>query len=190
MADIEIELRFPLKNPEQVIEFLNKIANPTAKNLFQRDTYLTPAHRDFLQNKFPFEWLRLRESNKKTSLDYKHFYPEGVEKTDYCDEFVTNIENPESLKKIFNHLNFKQSIVVEKNRNTWLFKDVEIAVDEIKRLGTFIELEIKKDFPTPQEAKAYLYEILKQLNAEVGEEDIRGYPFRILEKQGYKFGQQ
>lgn len=187
--DIEIELKFPLKNPKEVIEFLNKHAQLKSKNVFQRDTYFTPAHRDFLNVKFPFEWLRLRESDKGASLNYKHFYPENAEKTDYCDEFETKIDNPQAVKKIFDSLNFKKAVIVEKSRTTWLFEDVEIAIDDVKELGSFIELETTTHFDDPRKGKEYLYKFLKKLNADVGEEDIRGYPFRILEKQGRKFGE-
>ena len=183
--DIEIELRFPLKNPKDVINFLNTNAKPISKDLFQKDTYFTPIHRDFLNVKYPYEWLRLRETNKENSLNYKHFYPENVEKTDYCDEFEIKIDNIELMKKILLNLNFKKIVVVEKSRSTWMFKDVEIAVDEVKDLGSYIELEAKNHFEDPKKGKEYLYSILEELNAEVGEEELRGYPFMVIEKQKF-----
>jgi len=179
----EIELRFPLHNPQEVIEFLNNNAIITNKGLAQKDSYFNPAHKDFLGVKYPFQWLRIRETPKGCSLDYKHFHPENVEKTDYCDEFQSRVENANTIRKILTMLDFKESVVVDKTRSTWLFKDVEIAIDNVKSLGIFMELEAKKDFENPKQAKAYLYEILKELNAKVGEEDIRGYPFKIIEKQ-------
>jgi adenylate cyclase class IV len=69
-----------------------------------------------------------------------------------------------------------------------LFKDVEIAIDNVKELGSFIELEAMKHFGDPKQGKEYLYAILKELNAELGEECFRGYPFKLLEKKGHKFG--
>lgn len=185
--NIEIELKFPLNNPERIIEFLNKFAKQEKKDISQKDTYYNAPHRDFVKVKYPFEWLRIRETPKGFSLDYKHFHPENVKVTDYCDEFETKIENAESLKKIFENLNFKELVCVDKTRSTWLFKDVEIAIDDVKGIGRFIELELKKEVNNPKEGKEYLYQILKELNAEVGKEDLRGYPFRLLENKGYEF---
>lgn len=186
--NIEIELKFPLENSVEVIEFLNKHAKSDKKDISQKDTYYNAPHRDFVSVKYPFEWLRIRETQKGFSLDYKHFHPENVKVTDYCDEFETKVENVESLKKIMQNLNFKELICVDKNRSTWIFKDVEIAIDDVKELGNFIELELKKEVDNPKEGKEYLYKILDELNAKVGEEDLRGYPFKLLANKGYKFG--
>ncbi|OGY45652.1 MAG: hypothetical protein A2744_03135 [Candidatus Buchananbacteria bacterium RIFCSPHIGHO2_01_FULL_44_11] len=185
--DIEIELKFPLKNVKQCFEYLNAQAKKVISDLIQKDTYYTPSHRNFLAVQYPFEWLRLRETSKGFSLDYKHFHPENVAKTDYCDEFQTNIENIEALKKILVSLDFKEIVVVEKSRDVWQYQKVEIAIDEVKNLGFFIELEATESFADPKKGKDYLYSILKELKAEIGEEDLRGYPFKILEKQGYDF---
>ena len=185
--EIEIELKFPLENCRECIRYLNANARLVAKGVEQKDIYYNSPHRDFLSVDYPFEWLRLRESAKGYSLDYKHFYPENVEKTDYCDEFQTVIENVETFKKILNSLNFKEIIVVKKFRDIWIYKGAEIVIDVVDNLGTFIELEAIDNFKDPKDGKKYLYELLKEISAETGEEDLRGYPFRMLEKQGYKF---
>lgn len=186
-SDVEIEIKFPLQNANDVVGFLNKKAKAGLQNIYQKDTYYSPSHRNFIGYKYPYEWLRLRESAKGASLDYKHFHPENVRKTDYCDEFQTGISNAETLKKILLSLNFKEVIVVEKTRNIWYYKDAEIAIDDVSDLGSFIELELTKKPASSKEGKEYLYNILKELNAKVGEEDLSGYPYRILEKKGHKF---
>lgn len=185
--DKEIEIRFEIKNPETVIAFLDQQAKLINRNIFQRDTYYTPAHKDFLAKKYPYQWLRLRETEKATSFDYKHYYPENTEVTDYCDEFEVKVDKPETLKKILKALDFKQSVVVEKTRGLWLYKEVAVAVDQVKGLGNFIELEVTHHFPNPKDGKQYLYQIIKEIKAELGAENIRGYPCTLLAKQGYKF---
>ncbi|MFH1588961.1 MAG: class IV adenylate cyclase [archaeon] len=187
--DIEIEIKLPLQNPEEVKEFLNKNAKLISENIYQKDSYYVPIHRDFLAVKYPFEWLRLRKSPKGMFITYKHFFPENVKKTDYCDEFETKIDNFEAMEKMFKSLDFKDTAVVEKSRTTWIFEEVEIVIDDVTDLGFYIELEAKRSFENLQDGKPYLYEVLKKLNAKVGEEDLRGYPFRILENKGYKFGE-
>ena len=187
---IEIEIKFPLKNPDEVKQFLNENAKLISENIYQKDSYYVPFHRDFLAVKYPFEWLRLRKSPKGMFITYKHFFPENVKKTDYCDEFETKIDNFEAMEKMFKSLDFKDAVVVEKSRTTWIFEEVEIVIDDVTDLGFYIELEATGDFEKPQEGKSYLHEILKKLNAEVGELDLRGYPFRILENKGYKFSEQ
>ena len=168
---------------------LNENAKLVAEDTYQKDSYYVPAHRDFLAVKYPFEWLRLRKSKKGMFITYKHFFPENAKKTDYCDEFETKIDNFEGMKKMFKNLDFKEAVIVEKSRTVWIFEGVEIAIDEVSNLGFYIELEATGNFKDSQDGKSYLYQILKKLNIEVGEEDLRGYPFRILENKGYKFGE-
>lgn len=185
--DIEIEIKLPLNNPDEVKEFLNEKAKLVAENVYQKDVYYVPVHRDFLGVKYPFEWLRLRESPKGMFITYKHFFPENAKETDYCDEFEAKIDNFGAMQKMFASLDFKEAVVVEKTRTMWLYQKTEIVIDEVKDLGFYIELEATEHFENPQDGKSYLYQVLKELNADVGEADLRGYPFRILENKGYTF---
>ncbi len=180
--NIEIELKFPLKNTERVRAFLNKHATPEKDGLSQKDTYYVPAHRDFLAPRYPFEWLRLRETPKGASVNYKHFYPENAEETDYCDEFETPVDRPEAIEQIFAAIDIKPIVVVSKTRSTWAYKGTEVAIDRIEGLGDFIELESMAPFSTPQAAKAHLRAILAEIGGEVGPEDLRGYPYLLLER--------
>lgn len=184
MKDKEIEIRFPLKNPQKLIEELNSKAQLIDKDIFQKDTYYVPAHRNFLDNDWPYEWLRLRETANGASINYKHYHRESPDKAaDFCDEFQTKIENIDAIKKIFENLNFRDAIIVEKLRSTWGFKNVEIAIDNIKGLGFYVEIESKREFTDPKVEKQHLFNILFELNAEVGQEDVHGYAFALLKKQ-------
>ena len=184
--DIEIEVKFPLKNVEQVVSFLDKSAEKKVEKAVQIDTYFTPVHKNFLEPDYPFQWLRVRESIKGIVLNYKHFYPENKRDADYCDEFEAIVNSP-IIKKILERLDFKKLVEVRKERSSWMYKDVEISVDKIEELGTFIEMEITTHFDNPKVAKEYLYRLTKEIGADVGEEDCRGYPFMLLEKRGHSF---
>lgn len=186
--NIEIEIKLPLHNKEEVTEFLNKNAKIKAKKVRQKDTYFTPAHKDFLDAKHPYQFLRVRESKKGAFFAYKHCHPENSNHVDYLDEYETNIGDSKSLMKILNSLDFKEILFIDKTRSIWEFDDVEIAIDEVKDYGVFIELELKSHHDNPKKAKKYLYSMLNKLNAKVGKEDQDGYAFGILKKQGYKFG--
>ncbi|MBI5466477.1 MAG: class IV adenylate cyclase [Candidatus Kerfeldbacteria bacterium] len=181
--DMEIELKFPLRDVPAEVAFLNAQAKPQKQADRQKDTYYIPAHRNFLDYTYPYEWLRLRETTRGVQLTYKHFYPENTKQTDYCDEFQTSITDGEALKKILASLNFKEIIVVEKTRSTWEYKDVEIAIDEVAGLGPFIELEAMRHYDNPKDGRDYLYGILAEIKVKVGPEDLRGYPYLVLQNR-------
>jgi adenylate cyclase class 2 len=184
LKHLEIELKFPLLNRLELIEKLKSIAKLEKSEELQKDTYYNPAHRNFLSKKPVSEWLRLRESKKGFSLNYKKWHNEDGNKTISCDEFETKIENIESLKKLFENLNFEETIIIEKNRSVWHYKDTEIAIDDVKDLGNFIEIEAKGNFINIGEAKKHLYLILNELGAKIGEQDFEGYPYLLLKKNG------
>lgn len=180
MKNVEVELKFPLYNYEELMQKLNSIAE--GKEEYQKDVYYTPKHRNFLEKKTISEWLRIREESNKFILTYKNWHNDKNRAVS-CDEFETQVEKLSSLKKIFENLNFKEIIVVEKIRSIWEYSGVLIAIDKVKDLGYFIELEAKGDFKNIEEAKKHLYSVLEELNAEVGSQDFKGYPYLLLEKR-------
>jgi adenylate cyclase class 2 len=184
--NIEIEIKIPLDEDIffKVKEKLQKIAKFVKKSK-QIDEYFTPAHRDFVEPKFPFEWLSIRKRGNKIILNYKHYYPENVEVTTHCDEFETEIKDPEQLEKIFSVLDFKKLVTVEKERETYICNDeFEIVLDKVKDLGFFIEIEAIKDFGSIENTREKLFEFAKNLGIDVSKTDKRGYPYLLMKKKG------
>ena len=177
---IEIELTYHLLKPDDLKKRLNSISEFVGESV-QIDTYYVPAHNNFLAEKPILKWLRLRESGKKNSVTYKKWHGVGGVS---CDEYETVVEDAREMKKIFSQLDFKEIVVVEKRRQIWNFKKAEITIDHVKDFGVYIEIEAKGDFKDIKEAEKYLYEILKEIKAEVGDQEFKGYPHRLLEKKG------
>ncbi|MFH0952658.1 MAG: class IV adenylate cyclase [Patescibacteria group bacterium] len=184
LKDTEIELTFPLKNPEELEEQLNDIAEFQDKDVKQEDTYYIPPHHNFIKQNPIREWLRLRETVKGTVLNYKFWHNADDQKAVSCDEYETKLTDAEAIKEILKRLDFIPIIIVDKKRSTWLYQGVEIAIDEVTGLGFYIELEAKGEFKNIAEAKEHLYKVLKELKADVGEQDYKGYPHLLLEKEG------
>ena len=183
MEEVEIELKFPLENAEELIEELKKIAE--VEEIYQKDTYFIPPHRDFLKQSPISEWFRIRETKEGVNLNYKNWHNKEDSQAISCDEFETNFEDINALKKILQSLNFKEIIVVEKERNNWNHNNTIISIDRVTGLGDFIEVEADGEFENIEKAKEHLHNILSELNAKVGEQIFKGYPHLVLEKEGY-----
>ncbi|MDD5254078.1 MAG: class IV adenylate cyclase [Candidatus Nanoarchaeia archaeon] len=181
MENIEIELKFPLLNTEELVKKL-KLTSKFEKESNEKDYYYNLPHRNFLEKKPISEWLRIRESKKGFSLNYKNWHNKEGNCVS-CDEFETKIDDINSLKRIFKNLGIKDLIVVDKTRKTWSYKNTLIAIDNVKELGNFIEVEAKGNFSSIEEAKKYLFKILEEIGAKIGEQDFKGYPWRLLEKK-------
>lgn len=184
MEKVEVELKFPLENAEELIEKLGKISLPSVS--WQRDTYFIPPHRNFLEQNPISEWFRIREirGKGKVVLNYKNWHnKEG--RAVSCDEAETEIEDINALRKILQSLDFKEIAVVEKERKNWKHNNTVISIDNVTGLGKFIEIEADGYFTSVENAKDHLYKVLEELEARTGEQEFKGYPHLILEKEGY-----
>ena len=173
-VEIEIKIQLTENNFSKVKEKLKQVAK-FVKTSKQEDEYFTPVHRNFVEPKYPFEWLSIRKRGGKSILNYKHWHPENAETTTHCDEFETEISNPDSLNKIFSALDLKKLIVVEKERGVYTYNDeFEIGLDSVGGLGNFIEIEAIKDFGSVEKAREKLFEFAKFLGVDISEPDKRG----------------
>lgn len=73
------------------------------------------------------------------SLTYKG--PRGAGELKARDEFQTSISDPDACAVILERLGFCEKIVYEKRRETWRLGECEVVVDELPRLGWFLEIE-------------------------------------------------
>lgn len=183
-TEIEIKIKISKAKLLEIKKKLQKIAKFVKKSS-QEDTYFTPPHRNFIKPKYPFEWLSIRKRGEKNILSYKHYHPENTQKTTHCDELETEITHSEQIEKIFKAIDIKKLITVNKTRETYQFKDqFEIAMDEVKNLGYFIEVETIKDFGSIKEARKQLFEFAMSLEIDITKPDFRGYPYLLLQKKG------
>jgi predicted adenylyl cyclase CyaB len=81
-------------------------------------------------------------------------------------------------------LDFKKVLTIEKDREYWMCGKIEVALDTIKELGTFVEAEAKGDFKDEKEAKKECIKFLENLGIKnVAKTYInKGYSALLFEK--------
>lgn len=182
-SDIETEIKIKLTEKEfkNLNLFLQKEAKFINENK-QVDTYFQPTYCNFVyEEKIKTkekisEWLRIGNRGNKTILNYKNWYDS------YCDEYEVEIDNAENLQKIFKILGLEELIIVEKTRKTYFYLGkYEIALDYVKDLGYFIEIEVKKYTEDVMQEYDALLKVAKDLNLNLDGIDKRGYPYYLIE---------
>ena len=95
--------------------------------------------------------LRLRKTASKAVLTYKESLATGDLTNAPADsgikrriEHETAVADGEAMEAILASLGYRQSLVYEKRRQTWQFKNVEVVVDELP-FGLFLEIEGSAD---------------------------------------------
>jgi len=119
--------------------------------------YFNHACRDFSKTD---EALRLRKVGEKTFLTYKGAKIEKLTKT--REEYEVEVDNFNNAKKILEKLGFKEVVKVKKKRRYFRLKEYLVYLDEVQKLGSFVEIEKKANEYDPKE----LIEFLKALGAE------------------------
>ena len=183
----EVETKHRLLNSAEVIRRLIELkCEHILTDECQTDTYYTPPHRDFLANDIVSEWLRIREANGRCSINFKQWLPIGAEIQNRCDEYESAVSDAFAVKRILCLLDFREIAVVKKKRNSWMFQGVEISIDEVEGLGTFIELEAAETVREDKIDEQYkrFAEMLDVLDARTSPRDRRGYPYQIIELAG------
>ena len=181
MVDTEIEIQVQVDNIEPLLAFLKANAKFQKKH-HQVDEYFTPIHRNFLGVRPAVEWLRLRDNDGVFSTTYKNWHVDEEGKTQYADEYETKIESLDQLRKIFTVIDIKPLITVYKERDIWMYKDYEVAIDKIKGLGDFVEIEYKgnnHEF-NPKEVTTEMVKFLKDVGCGTIKRNYVGYPFMLL----------
>ncbi len=103
----------------------------------QADTYYNAPHRNFEKTD---EALRIRVEGGDAFLTYKGPKMDTVSKT--RQEFQTEIKEPETMGNILSSLGFLPVATVTKRRKNYRLGDFFISLDEVRDLGSFIEIEI------------------------------------------------
>ena len=191
MNNTEIEIQVNIENSKSLIDFLEKNADFKKENR-QIDEYFFPSHRDFTGIRPIKEWLRLRDSGGKYSINYKNWYFDENGKSHYCDEYEVGIEDLSQFEKILNVLNFKLLVKVDKMRKVWTCENYEIAIDSVKGLGDFVEIEYigKEKKVDPEKITEEMVNFLKSIGCGKIKRNYVGYPFQLLFPEEVKYENQ
>ncbi|MBI5466292.1 MAG: class IV adenylate cyclase [Candidatus Kerfeldbacteria bacterium] len=137
---VEVERKYELTRVKpQVLRYrLRQLKAKRLGTVRQVDTYYSPPHRTFLGRPL---YLRLRETVKgrvkhaqfEYHVAYAHFA---------AREHEVPVADARVLKYILKSLGFVRELQVKKRRETWKSGGVQVELDQVTGLGSFIELEV------------------------------------------------
>jgi adenylate cyclase class 2 len=140
----EIEIKALLKNKDSVIEKIKALGCTLSNPIKQIDTVYTqiPAKTvdEYLKNS---HFVRIREKSDGTFIltVKKPLSKEVLTKA----EHETEIKNATELERAILLMGYGVANKVTKHRQTAIYKNFEICLDEVEGLGSFIEVEKMSD---------------------------------------------
>jgi adenylate cyclase class 2 len=180
----EVELKFPIADPSDVSLQLLARGAIQGRVVRQYDLYFRHPARDFQQT---HEALRLRRYDTDVFITYKG--PVVDEKTKMRREIEIAIgrspDDFERMRELLVTLGFEPVRPVEKTRAlfhlAWESRQLELAVDSIDDLGTFLEIEALADEVDRNEARDAILRLAERLGLENPER--RSYLILLLERE-------
>jgi len=172
----EVEQKYPVQQTEQVERMLSELGATMHGEQVQVDRYYAHPARDFAQTD---EALRIRRTGTSNVITYKgpKFDPETKTRREIELPLPPGETGNAQFSALLEALGFVPAGDVRKHRRlarlSWQMFDVEIAFDEVDRLGSFIELEIVVAADEIDAAKVCLASLAERLNLHGHER--RGY---------------
>ncbi|MEK7463689.1 MAG: class IV adenylate cyclase [Patescibacteria group bacterium] len=137
MREIEIKLKAP--DLDQIENKLKELGCVISEQKTQEDRNFI--HKDDVKWFEPEigEWVypRLRIQNGEYTFTVKKPVKNELD----CIEHNIQIDNPEEIAPIMKMFNYLPGVTVKKKRRMTKYKNYTITLDEVERLGSFIEIE-------------------------------------------------
>ena len=138
--NLEIEAKISVSSLEPVSQRLKQIGSEFVKSVQETDTYLADAEGLLFKKGCG---LRVRKqiggSEKRFYLTYKG--PRLAGRFKSRTETEIQISDYDTALNLFHELGFNPSIQVEKIRQIWKWESCLICLDELSKLGCFVEVE-------------------------------------------------
>jgi adenylate cyclase class 2 len=145
-GDLEIEAKYKYicGDAKRIIEELVKKGYSIIGEYLEHDTYYNHPCRDFSKTDEALR-LRMRRGNDETISILTYKGPREIIHGNIKSrtELETRINNPASMDKILEKLGFKKILSFSKKRIILRRGDVEVDIDELFGVGTFIEIETR-----------------------------------------------
>jgi len=168
---IEVEVKAKVDDLKKFEVALKAISAQFIKKVEDVDLYFNAPHKDYMKTD---EALRIRRRDDEISVTYKG--PKFDLKSKSREEVNLLINDAFTAEKLFELLGFRKAGVVKKTRLIFKLSDVEVSLDEVEGLGSFIEIETESmDKKEAINKRDELLKVLKSLGIEESAFERRSY---------------
>lgn len=174
----EIEVKAHLKNKDQVLTKLKSLGCALSEPIRQVDTVYTKLVGTMEEYRKNEHFIRIREKSdgKFIFTVKKPVTWEALTKI----EHETEIKDAKALEQALFLMGYQVACKVTKVRRTAHYGEYEICIDEVEKLGSFIEIE-KMSAEDVTLVRKELKELLFSLGVSPDDETNKGYDIMAIE---------
>ena len=166
----EIELKLCLDDDvlSHLYEWLSRNACFLGK-VMQTDYYFNNPNQSWFKThpegyKYALKYLRIRLTDKGDYICYKDWNQCSGSEVTYCKDIESPITNPEKHIQIIEQLGYTEKTIIHKLRESYRYDDLQIDIDKVNALGTFVEFEIKKrKYKNAEDEYQRIIDFIKQI---------------------------
>lgn len=136
----EIELKFRVKDQKAFLDKLQCLGCRIAAPLQQIDTVFVNDLNNVESTKDSI-WIRIRQEEGHVELNLK----KQSSKIQESQEIEFRVESYEKVTQFLETLGYKKWVIVNKKRRYTTYLNYNLCLDEVEKLGTFIEIELLVD---------------------------------------------
>ncbi len=176
----EIEVKLKAKNFNELEKKLKEKNCVLSEPINQHDVIysLKNSTEEFESAKEGDIIIRIRYLKDKAQLNLKQQRSSELDNLEY----ETEVSNPEETNKILETLGWYPIVEVKKIRRKGKLGGYEICLDQVEKLGTFVEFEkLTDDNADPEEVKNELFTELESLGLSRKDKETRGYDTQIYQ---------
>jgi len=180
MREIEVKLR--ANNFEEVEKKLKEKGCVLSEPISQHDVIysLKNSTEEFESAKEGDNIIRIRHLKDKAILTLKQQRSNELDNLEY----ETEVKDPDEMHNILITLGWGPVVEVNKIRKKGKLGEYEICLDQVEKLGTFVELEkLTRDDANPEEVMEELFTVLESLGLSRKDREIRGYDTLVYLRQ-------
>jgi len=136
----EIEAKIKVDSLDIIREKLKEIGAKFIAERSQEDILFDDADQSMIKAD---SCLRLRKQVSSEGTKFILAYKGAKEKSNFKKRLEIEIEvnDSDSTQELISALGYEKKITVEKKRDIWLIETCEVALDQVKLLGDFVEIE-------------------------------------------------
>lgn len=170
----EVEVKVKIEDFKSVRSRLEGFGCVFSEVILQEDVVYIPRGIDFTQVGTVENVLRIRTQNDKSIFTLKRKDVDSLVKI----ERETVIDNPSQLEDILEYLGYAEVSRVKKERVKTKYKDMEICLDRVEQLGSFVECEMITS-SDPIEAQGKMLNFLEEIGVDVSARAYLGYDILV-----------
>ncbi|KKU93989.1 MAG: Adenylyl cyclase CyaB [Candidatus Jorgensenbacteria bacterium GW2011_GWA1_48_13] len=181
----EIEVKIRAENLKEVEKKLLDLGCKLSEPIRQEDVIYSYGNStsEWEESKEGHIVLRLRREKGKAMFNMKQQRSNELDNIEY----ETEVKDPEAIHQILLILGYTPKVEVKKNRRKGKFHGYEICLDEVEKLGSFVELEkLTEDSADPAEVQEELFQTLESLGLSRKNQETRGYDTQMYQLEHKK----